>query len=156
MVRLNVRIKNWPLYTAAGKVRKVKDYFHKMITGYGAFFIKICTFVLIFGICLLFSFAIVYPLWLCATHYTNLYTTLTLILFAGLVLFFTIKRSIKKYKTDSRRFVYTLIKKLIFAAGIAAFFVLLFAYQRLFAFIVLAATLVLYGFVAFGLSEDRK
>lgn len=127
-----------------------------MITGYGAFFIKICTFVLIFGICLLFSFAIVYPLWLCATHYTNLYTTLTLILFAGLVLFFTIKRSIKKYKTDSRRFVYTLIKKLIFAAGIAAFFVLLFAYQRLFAFIVLAATLVLYGFVAFGLSEDRK
>ncbi|MGP1489684.1 MAG: hypothetical protein ACTTI6_01240 [Treponema sp.] len=134
----------------------MKDYFHKMITGYGAFFIKICTFVLIFGICLLFSFAIVYPLWLCATHYTNLYTTLTLILFAGLVLFFTIKRSIKKYKTDSRRFVYTLIKKLIFAAGIAAFFVLLFAYQRLFAFIVLAATLVLYGFVAFGLSEDRK
>lgn len=127
-----------------------------MITGYGAFFIKICTFVLIFGICLLFSFAIVYPLWLCATHYTNLYTTLTLILFAGLVLFFTIKRSIKKYKTDSRRFVYTLIKKLILAAGIAAFFVLLFAYQRLFAFIVLAATLVLYGFVAFGLSEDRK
>ncbi|MGP1430732.1 hypothetical protein [Treponema sp.] len=134
----------------------MKDYFHKMITGYGAFFIKICTFVLIFGICLLFSFAIVYPLWLCATHYTNLYTTLTLILFAGLVLFFTIKRSIKKYKTDSRRFVYTLIKKLILAAGIAAFFVLLFAYQRLFAFIVLAATLVLYGFVAFGLSEDRK
>ena len=134
----------------------MKDYFHKMITGYGAFFIKICTFVLIFGICFLFSFAIVYPLWLCATHYTNLYTTLTLILFAGLVLFFTIKRSIKKYKTDSRRFVYTLIKKLILAAGIAAFFVLLFAYQRLFAFIVLAATLVLYGFVAFGLSEDRK
>lgn len=127
-----------------------------MITGYGAFFIKMCTFILIFGICLLFSFAIVYPLWLCATHYTGIYTTCSLVLFSGLFLFFIIKRGIKKYKTDSRHFFYTLIKKLILAAGITAFFLLLFAYQRLFAFIVLAVTLMLYGFVAFGLSEDRK
>ena len=119
-----------------------------MITGYGAFFIKMCTFILIF--------AIVYPLWLCATHYTGIYTTCSLVLFSGLFLFFIIKRCIKKYKTDSRRFFYTLIKKLILAAGITAFFLLLFAYQRLFAFIVLAVTLMLYGFVAFGLSEDRK
>lgn len=143
-------------YTAAERVKKVKNYFHKMITGYGAFFVKICTFVLIFGIGLLFSFAIVYPLWLCATHYTHIYTTCSLILFAGLFLFFIIKRSIKQYKADSHRFFYALIKKLIIIAGSTAFFMLLFAYQRLFAFIVLAATLILYGFVAFGLSEDRK
>lgn len=127
-----------------------------MITGYGAFFVKICTFILIFALCLLFSSIIVYPLWFCATQYTPLYTTCTLILFGGMFLFFIIKRSIKKYKANPRRFFYALIKKLILAAGIAGFFLLLFAYQRVSAFLVLSFMLILYGFVAFGLSEDRK
>jgi len=39
--------------------------------------------------------------------------------------------------------------------GLALFFVLLFAYQRTFAFLALIVSFILYGFVAFGLSEDR-
>lgn len=126
-----------------------------MLTGYKTLFFKICTFVLIFGSCLLFSFLIVYPLWLLATRHTQIYTAAGLALFAALLLFFIVKRSIKKYKADPRRFFYSLIKKLILLGGVAAFFILIFAYHRILAFSVFVLSLIVYGFVAFGLSEDR-
>ena len=86
----------------------MKDYFHKMVTGYKALFFKVCIFVLIFGFCLLFSFCIVYPLWLLATRYTQVYTTVSLLLFSAFLLFFIVKRSIKNYKANPRKFLYSL------------------------------------------------
>ena len=126
-----------------------------MATGYKFLFLKACTFVLLLGVCLLFSFCIVYPLWLLATRYTRAYTAISLLLFAALLLFFIIKRSIKSYKTHPRRFLHSLIKKLILFGGLLLFFIFIFAYHRILAFSVLILSLVLYGFVAFGFSEDR-
>jgi len=126
-----------------------------MITGYKALFLKICTFVLLFGICLLFGFLIVYPLWLLATQYTQVYTAVTLSFFLLLLLFFIVKKSIKKYKANPRRFFHSLIKKLILFGGLAIFFLLIFTYHRVPAFAALIICLILYGFVAFGLAEDR-
>lgn len=126
-----------------------------MATGYKFLFLKACTFVLLLGVCLLFSFCIVYPLWLLATRYTQAYTAISLLLFAALLLFFIIKRSIKSYKTHPRRFLHSLIKKLILFGGLLLFFIFIFAYHRILAFSVLILSLVLYGFVAFGFSEDR-
>ena len=133
----------------------MKEYFHKMATGYKFLFLKACTFVLLLGVCLLFNFCIVYPLWLLATRYTQAYTAISLLLFAALLLFFIIKRSIKSYKTHPRRFLHSLIKKLILFGGLLLFFIFIFAYHRILAFSVLILSLVLYGFVAFGFSEDR-
>ena len=126
-----------------------------MAAGYKSFFFKVCTFVLLLGVCLLFSFCIVYPLWLLATRYTRAYTAISLLLFAALLLFFIVKRSIKSYKTHPRRFLHSLIKKLILFGGLLLFFIFIFAYHRILAFSVLILSLVLYGFVAFGFSEDR-
>ena len=126
-----------------------------MATGYKFLFLKACTFVLLLGVCLLFNFCIVYPLWLLATRYTQAYTAISLLLFAALLLFFIIKRSIKSYKTHPRRFLHSLIKKLILFGGLLLFFIFIFAYHRILAFSVLILSLVLYGFVAFGFSEDR-
>ena len=137
------------------KVLRVEKYFYKIVAGYKAFFFKVCTFVLLFGACLLFAFCIVYPLWLLATQYTQIYTGITLVLFFALVLFFIVKRNIKNYKTHPRRFFYSLIKKLILFGGLILFFIFIFDYHRILAFSTLIITLVLYGFVAFGFSEDR-
>ena len=133
----------------------MKDYFHKMVTGYKALFFKVCTFVLIFGFCLLFSFCIVYPLWLLATHYTQVYTTVSLLLFSAFLLFFIVKRSIKNYKANPRKFLYSLLKKFILLGGFILFFILIFTYHRILAFLALILSLIVYGFVAFGVSEDR-
>ena len=137
------------------KVLRVEKYFYKIAAGYKAFFFKVCTFLLLFGACLLFAFCIVYPLWLLATRYTQIYTGITLVLFFALVLFFIVKRNIKNYKTHPRRFFYSLIKKLILFGGLILFFIFIFDYHRILAFSTLIITLVLYGFVAFGFSEDR-
>lgn len=133
----------------------MKEYFHKIAVGYKSLFLKVCTFVLLLGGCILFSFCIVYPLWLLATQYTQIYTAVSLLLFSIFLLFFIVKRSIKSYKTHPRRFLYSLIKKLILFGGLALFFIFLFAYHRILAFSVLILSLVVYGFVAFGFSEDR-
>lgn len=133
----------------------MKEYFHKIAVGYKSLFLKVCTFVLLLGGCILFSFCIVYPLWLLATQYTQIYTAVSLLLFSIFLLFFIVKRSIKSYKTHPRRFLYSLIKKLILFGGLALFFIFIFAYHRILAFSVLILSLVVYGFVAFGFSEDR-
>ena len=133
----------------------MKEYFHKIAVGYTSLFLKVCTFVLLLGGCILFSFCIVYPLWLLATQYTQIYTAVSLLLFSIFLLFFIVKRSIKSYKTHPRRFLYSLIKKLILFGGLALFFIFIFAYHRILAFSVLILSLVVYGFVAFGFSEDR-
>lgn len=137
------------------KVLRVKDYFHKLASGYKTFFFRACTFILLFGACLLFSFCIVYPLWLLATRYTQVYTAVTLLLFSALVSVFIIKRNIKNYKTHPRKFFYSLIKKLILLGGFILFFVFIFTYHRVSAILILILSFVLYGFVAFGFSEDR-
>ena len=126
-----------------------------MVTGYKALFLKVCTFVLIFGFCLLFSFCIVYPLWLLATRYTQVYTTVSLLLFSAFLLFFIVKRSIKNYKVNPRKFLYSLLKKFILLGGFILFFILIFTYHRILAFLALILSLIVYGFVAFGVSEDR-
>ena len=133
----------------------MKEYFHKIAVGYKSLFLKVCTFVLLLGGCILFSFCIVYPLWLLATQYTQIYTAVSLLLFSIFLWFFIVKRSIKSYKTHPRRFLYSLIKKLILFGGLALFFIFIFAYHRILAFSVLILSLVVYGFVAFGFSEDR-
>ena len=133
----------------------MKEYFHKIAVGYKSLFLKVCTFVLLLGGCILFSFCIVYPLWLLATQYTQIYTAVSLLLFSIFLLFFIVKRSIKSYKTHPRRFLYSLIKKLILFGGLALFFIFIFAYHRILAFSVLILSLVVYGFVSFGFSEDR-
>ena len=133
----------------------MKEYFHKMAIGYRSLFLKVCTFVLLLGGCLLFSFCIVYPLWLLATRYTQAYTAVSLLLFSAFLLFFIVKRSIKGYKTHPRKFLYSLIKKILLLGGLGLFFIFIFAYHRILAFSALILSLVLYGFVAFGFSEDR-
>lgn len=137
------------------KVYSMKKYFHKMMSGYKSLFFKIGTVIFIFGICLLFSFLIVYPLWFLATQHTHIYTAASLVFFLVLLLSFLIKKNIKEYRRNSKHFFHSLIKKLIILGGLALFFVLLFAYQRTFAFLALIVSFILYGFVAFGLSEDR-
>ena len=133
----------------------MKEYFHNIAAGYKSLFFKVCTFVLLLGGCLLFSFCIVYPLWLLATRYTQVYTAISLMLFLALLLFFMVKHSIKSYKTHPRKFLYSLIKKLILLGGFILFFIFIFDYHRVLAFLTLIVSLILYGFVAFGVSEDR-
>ena len=133
----------------------MKEYFHKIAAGYKSLFLKVCVFGLLLGGCLLFSFCIVYPLWLLATRYTQVYTAISLMLFLALLLFFMVKHSIKSYKTHPRKFLYSLIKKLILLGGFILFFIFIFAYHRVLAFSTLIVSLILYGFVAFGVSEDR-
>ncbi|MEL3907040.1 MAG: hypothetical protein P1P65_08480 [Treponema sp.] len=96
-----------------------------------------------------------YPLWLAATQYTPIYTAVCLTGFSALLLAFIIRRNIAKYRYNRKRFFHTLIKRSILCSGIILFFTLLFAYQRLSAFVVLILSFVLYGFIAFGFSEDR-
>lgn len=137
------------------KVLRVEKYFYKIAAGYKAFFFKVCTFLLLFGACLLFAFCIVYPLWLLATRYTQIYTGITLVLFFALVSVFIVKRNIKNYKTHPRKFLYSLIKKLILLGGVILFFLFIFTYHRVLALSSLILSFALYGFVAFGFSEDR-
>ena len=144
-----------PLLVYCKRFLNVKDYFHNIATGYRVFFLKVCTVGVLLAFCLCFSFCIVYPLWLLATRYTQIYTTVTLMLFFALTLIFIVKRSIKSYRMHPRRFLYSLIKKFILFGGLALFFIFIFAYHRILAFSVLLLSLVLYGFVSFGVSEDR-
>lgn len=134
----------------------MKEYLHRIAAGYRYFFLKLCTAVLLLGVCLLFSFCIVYPLWLLAVQYTQVYTVATLSLFTLFLLTWYIKRCIKKYKVHPRRFLYSLVKKLILLAGFIGFFTFLFTYHRIAAFLTLILSLVVYGCVSFGYSDRRK
>ena len=90
-----------------------------------------------------------------ATRYTQIYTGITLVLFFALVSVFIVKRNIKNYKTHPRKFLYSLIKKLILLGGVILFFLFIFTYHRVLALSSLILSFALYGFVAFGFSEDR-
>ena len=97
-----------------------------MMSGYKSLFFKIGTVIFIFGICLLFSFLIVYPLWSLATQHTHIYTAASLVFFSVLLLSFLIKKNIKEYRRNPKHFFHSLIKKLIILGGLALFFCLAF------------------------------
>lgn len=134
----------------------MKGYICNIVAGYRRFFLKVCTALVLLSVCLLFSFCVVYPLWFLATRYTTVYSAVTLVFLAAVLLISLVKRSIKKYKKNPQKFLHSLVKKFIFLADLSLFFVFLFTRHRSLAFLTLVLLLAIYGFTAFGYSADRK
>ncbi|MGP1576069.1 MAG: hypothetical protein ACTTH7_01020 [Treponema sp.] len=132
----------------------MKEYFHRIISGYRALIFKICSFILIFAICLGVSFVIVYPLWFLAVYHAAAYTIIALLLLAGTVSYLAVKRQIKKYKQNRRRFFHTLVKRCVILIGLIACIISLMYFNRIITFLILVLSVLVYGFAAFGRSQD--
>lgn len=136
------------------RISSVKEYFHRIISGYRLLFFKICSFILIFALCLGLSIVIVYPLWFLAVRYAAVYTVIALLLLSGTLLYFAVKRQIKKYKQNRKKFFHTLIKRSIICAGLIACIVSLMYFHRVITLSLFVLSALIYGFVAFGYSQD--
>lgn len=127
----------------------------KIIRGYGSVLSYFLTLLAIATICVCVAFLTVYPLWLLATKNSSLYTVLCLSFFSCFALFFILRYLIRSYKKNPRLLFISLAKRITVLGGLGLSIFLVFNYQKIMAMIVLIAVVIIYGFLAFGLNQEK-
>lgn len=126
---------------------------NKIINGYKRILLSFTAFLGLVCLCVIAGFLSVYPLWKLAVLHKGIYTIFCLSVFFFLILFWLIKASVKAYKANPRRLFFSITKKLVLLLGTAGFIFFVLSYQRLLAFLILFFMFLLYGFIAFGISD---
>ncbi len=130
--------------------------FKKILAGYTSVLLAALRFLILLGVCIGTGMLFVYPLWRLASSRPSVYTLIFIIIFSLVIIVFAFKAIRTAWKQDSRRFLLSLARKASLLAGICVSIALVMNYQRAAAGVVLLVTIGLYGFLAFGLSADRK
>jgi hypothetical protein len=130
--------------------------FKKIIDGYTIIIISLFRLVLLLGLCFFAGVLIVFPLWKLATARPDLYSLFFTLLFFALLLFLAVRLSLNSFRKNKKLFLFSLLRKATLFSGIFISVALVLNYQRLPAGLVLLGTIILYGFLAFGLSASAK
>ncbi len=130
--------------------------FGRVIKGYGALFSSLLSFLAIALTCVAVGFVISYPLWLLATKNQAVYTIVSIGFFGCAIIFLLIDRILKEYKKSPLCLFISLGRKITAIGGLSLFFFLILNFYKIPAFLVLALTIILYGILAFGISQNQK
>ncbi len=130
--------------------------FGKVIKGYGTLLSSLLSFLTIALTCVVVGFVISYPLWLLATKNQAAYTIVSIGFFSCAIIFLLIDRMLKEYKKSPLRLFISLGRKITAIGGLALFFFLILNFYKISAFLVLTLTIILYGILAFGISQNQK
>lgn len=128
----------------------------RIVSGYLGILRALVRVAILLAVCVGVGFLIVYPLWRLANSNSSLYSLIFALLAGALVIFLVGSQMRKSYRKNPKKFFLRLAESLILIAGGAAAVILVFAWQRLLAGIVLLIAFGLYGFLAFGLSSDSR
>ena len=127
----------------------------KIVAGYLTVIRTAFRFIVLMALCLGAGFVIVFPLWKLADTSPGLYTLVFAVLAGALGSWMIGRQMVRSFRRDPRHFLLSLFRKLTLAAGFVAAVFLVLAWKRTLAAAVVLATLALYGFLAFGIPDDR-
>lgn len=119
-----------------------------ILSGYKKLLTSVLKIFLLFSLCFLLGFVIVWPLWYFASKNAHLYTLCTIIA-AAVVTAYQLFKLLGK--TKPRAILDFLLQALILIAGLFFCIFFIFQSQRLIALCVLILTFVLFGFFKFGM-----
>lgn len=125
----------------------------QILAGYGAALGAAIRFLALLAICVGAGALVVYPLWRLADSNPSLYSLVFGILFSAILLAFIVSRAAPSFRRDPLRFLVSLARKATLAGGLILCVALVLAWHRVAALVALAATLAIYGFLAFGLKK---
>lgn len=127
-----------------------------ILAGYRTVLFAVIRFMLLMAVCVGAGVLVVYPLWRLADSAPNVYTLVFSVALSAIVLFFAVSKAVPAFRRDPRKFVRSVVRKLVLCAGLVACVLLVLSWQRLAAVFVLLVTLALYGFLAFGMDSRNK
>ncbi|MDR1748779.1 MAG: hypothetical protein LBR47_06950 [Spirochaetaceae bacterium] len=140
--------------------------FHNIIKGYGKALAGIGKFLLLFVLCGVIGFLIVYPLWKFAVTCPGAYTWAVLAVIAGILIVFAVLRiyrylnpagaDLREKKQRITGFFTGIAKFCICAGGFVLFVIAVLKVGRLAGFGVLILVVVVYGILAFGNKRDNS
>ena len=138
----------------------------KIVHGYGKLLLSFLKILALIGLCAIFAFVLVLPLWKFATIAPRVYSATIIILFAvGIVLF--IIKSLRNFlvagfptpqerKKRIRRLLNILGRILVILLGLVAMVICILQELALAMWLILLLTIILYGVLAFGKKEKKS
>ena len=111
---------------------------------YKKLFSSIATVLVLLAACIALGAAVVFPLWSFATSHSQLYTIVSLIIIAALIIW-KIILSVKK--SGPRKALSVFLRLALIAASLALIFRFVINANRLAALIVFVSSLIVYGFI---------
>lgn len=126
----------------------------KILKGYATIGASVLRLAVLLAVCLAAAVVIVFPLWKLADSRPNAYTAVCLVLCAVLAVALSASRIRQSFLRNPRRFLLSLARKAVVAAGLVLAVVLVLQYKRLLAAGALVLTLLAYGYLAFGLARE--
>lgn len=138
----------------------------KIVSGYGKLLLSLVKILALIGLCALFAFVLVLPLWKFATISPELYSATIIILFTMGIVFFIVK-SLRNFliagfptpqerKKRIRRLLNILGRILVIFLGLIAMIICILQELPLALWLVLLLTIILYGVLAFGTKKEKK
>ena len=127
----------------------------KILKGYSTILSTLFRLASLVFVCVTFSFLVVYPLWKLADVSPFLYTILFGILIASVILYWLAKKAMQAFRISPLNLFRFLAKNIILIFGLIFSVYLVFQYQKLFALFILLFSFIIYGILAFGLSENE-
>ncbi len=128
----------------------------RILKGYLGILGSLGRFVLLGAACVAAGFAVAYPLWLLATERPMAYTAVCGALFAIVAGTIAFSRMRTARRLDPARFRRGIAKFAVLAAGLSGSVVLVLRWHRVLALLVLLATAVLWGALAFVPPKSRS
>ncbi|MDR2897319.1 MAG: hypothetical protein LBU99_00785 [Spirochaetaceae bacterium] len=140
--------------------KKRVEMFRNIMKGYGKAAVSIGKFLLLFGLCGVIGFLIVYPLWKFAVTWPGAYTWTVLTLIAGILIVFAVLKmhrylnptgeDLREKKQRMRGFLLGVAKAFVCIGGFVLFVAAVLAAGRLAGLGVFILVVVVYGILAFG------
>lgn len=138
----------------------------KIVAGYGKLLVSILKILILVALCALFALVLVLPLWKFASVAPKIYSYCVLFLLISGVIFFSGKSvryfltvgfpSTQERKQRVNRLLKGLGKVLIILLGICGIVMCILAEAVAAAWMVLLATIIIYGVIAFGTKKEKR
>ena len=139
---------------------------HKIINGYGKLLLSFVKILALVGLCAIFAFVLVLPLWKFATIAPDMYSTVIILLFAAGLVFFA-GRSLKEFLNggfptpeERRKRIKQLLNRVgrifVILIGLFGIITCILNESVVVLWIVLLLTIILYGVLAFGTKKEKK
>lgn len=138
----------------------------KIVSGYGKLLLSFVKILALVGLCAVFAFVLVLPLWKFATVAPDLYSILIILLFVAGLIFFAGK-SLKNFlcvgfptpqerKKRIKRLLNLAGRIFVILAGVFGIVMSILNESAMALWIVLLLTIIIYGVLAFGTKKEKK
>lgn len=138
----------------------------KIVSGYGKLLLSLVKILALIGLCAIFAFVLVLPLWKFASIAPEAYSATIILLFTVGIVFFVVK-SLRNFliagfptPPERRKRIHRLLnilgRILVIFLGLVAMVICILHELPLAMWLVLLLTIILYGVLAFGTKKEKK